>query len=98
VPKYLYLSDPGSRWQLADDVDIVELRHQLGDESEAAIQIDVMVNGQLRPLTVRRDQLNPHAVVHVAGARPLRSPARSTTAKLIRADRTFPEREFLLEG
>ena len=97
MPKYLYLNDPGSRWQLADDVDIVELRQRLGDASEAAIQTDVMVNGLLRPLTIRRDQLNPHAVVEVAGARPLRSAARWTMDKLNHADRMFPKREFRLQ-
>ena len=93
MPKYLYLNDPGSRWQLADDVDIVDLRRQLADTSLAAVQTDVMVNGLLRPLTVRRDQLTPHAVVDVAGARPLRLAARWTMSKLTHADRMFPPRD-----
>ena len=62
--------------------------------SEAAIQTDVMVNGLLRPLTIRRDQLNPHAVVEVAGVCPLRSAARWTIAGPNHADRMFPKREF----
>jgi len=90
VPKYLYLNDPGSRWQLADDVDTAALRQQLGDASRAEIQTDVMVSGLLRPLIIRRDQLNPHAVVEVAGARPLRSAARWTMTKLTHADRMSP--------
>jgi hypothetical protein len=90
VPRYLYLNDPGSRWQLADDVDVAELRRQLDDASRAAFQTDVIVNGLPRPLTIRREQLNPHAIVDVAGARPLRAAARWTMSKLTHADTMSP--------
>jgi hypothetical protein len=70
VPKYLYLSDPGSRWQLANDVDIVELRRQLDDARLATIQTEVMVDGLRSPLTIRRDQAGEYAVVETPRMRP----------------------------
>jgi len=91
VPKYLYLNTPGSRWQLADDVDIVDLRQQLDDPGFTSAQTVVVVDGRRALFTIRRDQMHPHAVVDVAGARPMRSAARWMMARLTDTDPVFPK-------
>ena len=73
MPKYLYLNDPGSRWHLADDVDIAELRRQLGDTHFGTVQTEVVVDGRRRRLTIRHDQLSPHALVETSETRPGRT-------------------------
>ena len=46
MPKYLYLNDPGSRSELADDVDIVVLRQRLADALfPARCKLEVLVDG-----------------------------------------------------
>ena len=70
MPKYLYLNDPGSRWHLADDVDIATLRRQLTDARFGTVQTEVVVDGLRRPLNIRPDQLSPHALVETSETRP----------------------------
>jgi hypothetical protein len=72
VPKYLYLDSPGSRWQLADDVDIVELRRRLTETGFGNMQTEVLVDGVREPLIIRRDQVATHAVVDTPAVRPIR--------------------------
>jgi len=85
MPKYLYLNDPGSRWQLADDVDIDELRKQLGETRFGDLQTEVMVDGVREPLTIRHDQVYTHAVVDTPAMRPTRR-----SCPLPRAGRAIP--------
>ena len=73
MPKYLYLNDPGSRWHLADDVDLAELQQQLDDTRFGTVKTEVVVDGVRRPLTIRHDQLSPHALIETSGTRPARA-------------------------
>ena len=73
MPKYLYLNDPGSRWHLADDVDLAKLQRQLDDTRFGTVQTEVVVDGLRRPLTIRHDQLSPHALIETSETRPSRA-------------------------
>ena len=73
MAKYLYLNDPGSCWQLAEDTDLDELRRQLDESTFDSMETVVMVDGVLRPLTIRHDQVYAHAVVDAPGTRPTRT-------------------------
>jgi hypothetical protein len=72
MPKYLYLNEPGSRWELADDVDVVDLRRQLDGARFGSLQTEVLVDGLRAPLIIRHEQMYPYAIVEVAGQRPTR--------------------------
>ena len=72
MPTYLYLNEPGSRWELADDVDVVALRRQLDGARFGSLQTEVLVDGLRGPLIIRHDQMCPYAIVEAAATRPAR--------------------------
>ena len=70
MPTYLYLNEPGSRWELADDVDVVDLQRQLDGARFGSLQTEVLVDGLRGPLIIRHDQMYPYAIVEVGGNAP----------------------------
>ena len=92
MPRYLYLKDPGSRWQLADDVDIAELRAGLVDVRFGTVHTEVIVDGLRCRLAIPHDQVHPHAIVDAAGTRPARSASCRMMSLFSRADEMmFPD-------
>ena len=55
MPTNLYLNEPGSRWELADEVDAVDLRRQLDGARFGSLETEVIVDGLRGPLIIRHD-------------------------------------------